>query len=250
MRTKDYIKCLYIIPYIFLGNFMDIISTYKFTGDIYQRFLQDLFQGSYHLEKVNIFVSITGIGYIVIHNILFGSIIYKDTYDSAEYIFTRYDGRLKWYVKKVFRIIETSILCNLLYVGLRFLIIIKNAASPITKIDINIFISVFIIMTLFTIFSTLLVNVMALFFGSNIALIGLYVMEGFSTIIALLHSADDISTTFLWLNPMSNILISWNYSNVQSFIPSIYFIITIAIIAFVGYKKVVNMDILLKKNDD
>ncbi len=250
MVKKDYLKCLYVIPYILLYNFVDIISNYKSMFPVYQRFLQELFQGSYNLEKVDIFVSIVGIGYIVIYNILFGTVIYKDTAVASEYLFTRFSGRLKWYTLRLLRIIGTSIFCNFLYVGLKFLIVVKSTSPSITSIDITVLASVFIIMTLFTVFSTLLANVAAFFVGSNAALIVLYLLEGISTSIAFIQSASKMPAIFVCLNPMSNVLISWNYNSIKAFWPAFYFVMLILAVAAVGYWKIMHIDILPKKNDD
>lgn len=248
---KNYGYCVMIIAiYTILSDFYEILNKSKSELPIYQSFLQSIFQGSYNLDKVNIPVSIVGIGYIIIFNIIFGSYLYSELHCVPEYIFTRYNYRWEWYLKKILYLLGLTMFYNFLYVFFKVLIISKNSKTALTKIDLTIIASVFLIMSLFTLVTTLFVNIVSIFIGSNSALVILYVIEGFSTTISYVQSKQGFITIIDFINPMSNVLIPWNYDYIKSYYPIIYFGTLNLILVFIGILKIKRMDLGLVNKDD
>ncbi len=243
---KKYIAIFLLLPLILLYRFDLVLYAEPMENAVGEVFLMHFFGGSYRLDQLDLSVSVLGLFGLVFINILFTDYLTQDVFINTEYIFTRFQNRWCWYYRKIIGVILYSSLGILLYMSLYVVNAVWTSEYPLTKKDLGIMISVFVILTLFTYFSVILINLLALRFGNTIGFIITYSFLIISTIITmhLQEDPDKVMTQVLHrLNPMSNILVSWNFSNAYVLWGIGYYFVACIIFSWLLWRKFRRMEI-------
>lgn len=243
---KKYFTIFLLLPLIFLYRFDLILYAEPMADPVGEVFLMHFFGGSYKLDQLDLSVSVLGLLGLVFLNLLFTDYLIQDVFVNAEYIFTRFQNRFCWYYRKIIGVILYSSLGILLYMSLYVANAVWTSEYAVTKKDLGVLISVFVILTLFTYFSVVLINLLALRFGNTIGFIITYSVLIVSTIFTmhLQEDPDKIMTQLLHrLNPMSNILISWNFSDAHVLWGIGYYFIVSVVISWLLWLKIRSMEI-------
>lgn len=217
-------------PFLFFGN-------YQLDESVGSLFLSNLFGGSYSREKVLIVLSITSLFGVLFLNILFGDYICRDFLVNGEYIFSRQQDKGRWFLQKAGTLCGYCLFGTVLVVGMYAVGSVLKSSRSIDSEDAAVMAATLLMVWEFSYVSTLLINLLALFFGTSIAfviaysgIIGSEILAsclqgmGESTLVRILHG----------LNPMSNMTISWNYSDGYIAWSVMYFLILIVVMLVVG----------------
>ena len=177
-------------------------------------FLMHLFGGSYDMEKIKLSVSVLNFIGLVYLDLLFSDYIVENTYVNGEYIFSRYSNRFQWYIRKIAGTFLYSNLGVFLYIFPYIINAITTSECKITQKDVQLMLCTYIMLVLFTYFSIIVINLLVLKYGNTISFLIFYSCLILSTIGILLMQENGTGIElFHRLNPMSNILVSWNFNN-------------------------------------
>ena len=238
---KKYKAVFLIIPLILLYRY-DLVFFAESTGkSVSEVFLMHLFGGSYHMEKMDLAVSVLGLVGIVFVTLLFADYIVRDLTENAEYIFCRYINRRGWYLKKLR---DLFLYCNLgIFLCCSFYVInaVYESNKPITTRDIFLILCTYIMLLLFTYCSVLCINLLSLFSDTTIAFVVFYsilIISSMMTIFIQGLSNEKIIGVLHKVNPMSNIFVSWNFNNFHVLWGMGYYVILSLLVIFVLWKKV------------
>lgn len=234
---KQYKYIFLLIPLVFLYRPFLFFGNYQLNESVGSLFLSNMFGGSYSREKIEIVLSVTSFFGVIIMNILFGDYICKDFFTNSEYIFTREHNKGKWFVKKALGLGSYCMLGTAIYVGLYAIGSIMKSSRPVAISDITVIAFTAIMVFEFTYMTALLINVLALKFGTSIAFVITYSICIVSEIITFCLQGMGESAfikVLHYVNPMSNMTISWNYSDWFVYWSIIYFLILNIIVLFIG----------------
>jgi hypothetical protein len=247
MRIRiNILKLAAVIPITIIHHGSFLWNRNISNQSVVEEFVQNLFSGSLEREADNLFLVIIGLFEITIFNFLFATFIYKDIHISGIYIFTRQKNRLHWFGNKAFELLFYALTFVTLYLVTILLLSTWTTKQSINFIAMEILFTSIILLTLFTFFSTLLINILALHFGSSIAFIGVYMCLTILTGAAIVN--DNITflnkhPIFLKLNPMANILINWGITGSDTIFSIVYYVILTTLLMMTGMVYISHIDI-------
>ena len=150
---------------------------------------------------------------IYLFEVYAGIDLYRHFCTASVYVFSRFSNRVKWYLKQSVQLLLKTI-------GFQGLLLLT--VFLVSKIRMPIYVDVggillliyhLVIQTLWTYFSTLLINILALFLGSNISFMTVMGIQGIGIVGLGLHR---YSQEILKYNPLSYLILGWHYSLVES----------------------------------
>lgn len=213
---KKYKYIFLILPLIFLYRYDLFLFPEKATESVGEIFLTHMFGGSYHLEKANLHLSVVGLVGIIYMSLLFSDYITADLLECADYIFVRYDRRRKWIVRKLYGLSLYCALGIFLYVLLYIQNALTESCRHITKKDIQVILCTYVMLLVFSYCMIILINGLALRLGTTIGFIisySLLILSSMLTIAIQNLGNIRIANVLHKINPMSNILVSWNFTD-------------------------------------
>lgn len=217
MLFKKKYKYLFgVIPIILLFRYDLILYAEKNEDAVGEIFLAHLFGGSYNMEEIKVSLSVLGLLGIVYFSLLFVDYIVQDFFVNAEYIFSRCSNRKKWYCKKLMGTAGYSMIGIFLYLLFYIFAGIRESEQRIDMQDVMLIFCTFIMLMLFLYFSIVCINICVLYHGTTIGFILFYSGLIVSTIFTLIlqkQPNQKLALILHRLNPMSNIFVSWNFSN-------------------------------------
>lgn len=250
---KKYKFVFFMIPLILLYRFDLILYAEPMEDRVGELFLMHFFGGSYNMDQIDLEVSVLGLTGIVFMDLLFADYIVQDVLNNAEYIFTRYSSRARWYRKKIIGLICYSCIGMILYMALYVGNAILTSECNITQKDVQIIGCTFIMLTLFTCFSILLINLLGLHYGNTIGFLITYSILIFSAIITR-HLQENPENKIIQmvhrLNPMSNVLVSWNFSSACVLWGLGYFLFASIVILWILWKKLKWLEIGIRRRTE
>jgi hypothetical protein len=217
-------------PFLFFGS-------YHLEESVGTIFLSNIFGGSYSREKIEIVLSATSLFGVVIINILFGDYIARDYLVNSEYIFTRENNKGKWFINKAIGLGLYSLLGMGVYVGTYVIGAITKSRNGVTVEDITVMLLTFLMMWELVFVTTLLINIISLKVGVSISFIIVYSILIVSEMITFCMQSlpqNALVRFFHYVNPMSNITVSWNYSMGNVYWSVCYFAMTIIVTLLIG----------------
>uniref|UniRef100_UPI0040567C2E hypothetical protein n=1 Tax=Agathobacter sp. TaxID=2021311 RepID=UPI0040567C2E len=243
---KKYKNIFLLVPLVLLYRYDLLFFPQKTNEHVGEVFLMHLFGGSYDMEKADLTVSVVGLVGIIFLSLLFADYIICDLRESAEYIFTRYMGRKKWYLRKLG---ELFAYCNVgifLYILFYVLNAVFESEKQIAKEDILVIVCTYIMLLLFTYCITLSINLLSLFFDTTIGFIICYtiiIISSMGMIGIQGMESEQIAEILHKANPMSNLLVSWNFSNTHILWGITYYTLLTAIVSLLLWRKIKNYEI-------
>lgn len=243
---RKYKHIFWLLPLVLLYRYDLLFFPEKMDEQVGEVFLMHLFGGSYDMEKANLTLSVVGLFGIVFLSLLFADYIICDLKENAEYIFSRYIERKTWYLKKLGGLFAYCNLGIILYLVFYVINAIFEAEQKITKEDILVIFCTYIMLLLFTYCIIISINLTALFFDTTIGFIICYSIMIISSIqmISIQGMEHSKITEFLHrLNPMSNILVSWNFGDAYVRFGIMYYVFFAIGISLLLWRKVKNYEI-------
>lgn len=119
--------------------------------------------------------------------------------------------------------------------------------------DVKVLVSTYVMINLFTIFSVLLLNVVSLYHGNTISFIGVYSILIISSIVTLElqgNAVSGVSKILHRLNPMSNVLVSWNFSSSYVIGGIVYYLIASGVVALIMWNRIMKKEIGINVKTD
>lgn len=221
--------------YLFL-HYDEIIQ--QRVGEI---FLSHIFGGSYNMEEIDMAVSVVGLIGIIYITMLLADYVVGDLFETADYLFVRYKSRAYWYRKKIIGVIFYCSLGIFLYLIFYVLYAVHISTQKLETTDIFLILSTYLILDLFTICSVLAVNLLCIDFQITQGYILFYGMVLLSTgLTYIMNGAPDsmAERIALKINPMSNILVSWNFGNAEVLWSLGYYLTMTAFLTFCLWHRV------------
>ena len=217
-------------PFLFFGNqYMD-----ETVGSI---FLSNMFGGSYGTDKIKITLSVLSLFSSIIINILLSEYISGDLLKNGEYVLSRVENRKKWYLKKSLGLLGYCFLGVLLTIIIYASGAISKSNKSISRADIELILQAMIILLLFALVSSNLINIFALKLGVSIGFLCVYSVIVISEILTyMLQGNDDFVMLKILqrINIMSNVTIGWNFTNEYVWWAIAYFVILNIVVMFIG----------------
>lgn len=241
-----------IIPIVFLWRYDLFIEMKTQTNaPVATVILSHLFGGSYAREKMDYTVSVLNLIAIIYLTLLFSQYFVKDIQESCEYLFTRYKNRMTWYLKKLMGLF----VWGLIGIGIILFMYTVNAmvesSASITFGDVKMFICVYVMLVFFFLMSVLAINYIALYKGIVVGIVGYYCVVFFSSALTLVAQKNGINQAwFHILNPMSNIYIGWNFTNIHVIEGILYFIVLCSVLTGCIWMKIRKMDLGIHQNKE
>lgn len=241
-----------IIPLVFLYRPFLFLGSYQLDEWVSGIFLSNMFGGSYAREKVEIVLAVTSLFGILIMNILLGDYISKDFFENGEYIFSREHNKGKWFIQRAIDLSKYCVLGTVLYVGLYAIGSVMKSSKEVEIRDVILIGITAVMIFEFSYLSTLLINVLALRVGTSIAFVITYSVFIVSDIITFFLQGGEQNMAIMvlhYINPMSNMTISWNYSQGYVYWSVIYFGIMIMSVLYAGKQIALKYEIGIKHNE-
>lgn len=190
--------------------------------------------------------------YILVFNMLFGTYIYKNFLVSSVYLFSRLKNRKTWLYRKVFELFLLAGCYTLLFLGTLLFLCIYQSSYGVEGTTINMLVLLWGVITLFLTFVTLIINLLAIRLGSNVAFIIVYIFLILLVTLALfMRSIPSVieNPYLLLLNPVAAIILNMIDQGNMQFIGIIYFCMLNVIVIVFGAQYINRMDIALTDNE-
>lgn len=249
---QNLIKSFSVIVIVFLKNLITIFTNFKTDFDVTTIFIQEIFGGSYHREDTKYYLLMSSVFSVIIFQFLFGRYIYDDYQISSVYIFTRRPNRTYWFLNKCLLLFVFTVIYTVTYTSSVLILAIRQSTVAVNSYDIKLYVIVTLSFILFTYVSTLLINVLAIRFGSSFGFVIVFIGFILLTQLAIHHNSIIILRNFpflLKLNPVSYLVIVWDLTNYINLL--IYYIILIILIITISDYYIKHMDIgLIDRESD
>ncbi len=254
MFKKKYVSIFFLLPIICVYRFDLFLYAEPMDERIGEVFLMHFFGGSYKMDELDMTVSVLGLIGIVFLDLLFSDYIAQDIRVNSEYIFSRYSNRLVWYVKKLKGVMAYSVLGIILYMLPYACNAQMTATQRIGSQDIQILLCTFLMLSLFLYCSILVINLFSIRFGNSIGFLITYTILIVSTILTMnlqkIHSGQPIVMLIHRLNPMSNILVSWNFNDIYVKWGIGYYLGLGVLLSLIGWIKLRKIEIGIRMRTD
>ena len=248
----DIIKCFTILPILLIRRAGLLAIGRKMEMPIAELFLQEIFSGNPSRMHTNIVMMLFGMFEIVVFNLLFGNYLYRDLHENADYIFVRYPNRIKWFCLRAKRLVLYTTLYVFLFLGITFVLCVNFSSGAIDETAIWVLFITYIMLCLFTYWTTLIINLLSMYLGSTMAFISLYVVMVVLAALAIGHEKIPVINQcplLLKMNPIANVVIQWESGSKESLFHAVYFICWIIITLCVGSIFVKQIDIGLNNKE-
>lgn len=241
-----------IVPIVFLWRYDLFIGVKTQTSaPVSTVFLSHLFGGSYAKEKMDYTVSVLSLIAIIYITLVFSQHFVKDIEENCGYLFTRYKNRRTWYIRKLVSLFAWGVIG----VGIVLAMYAGNAviesSATITLEDCKMFFCVYSMLVFFFNVSVLAINYIALYKGSVVGIVSYYSSVFFSSALTLLAQKSGMNQAwFHILNPMSNIYISWNFTNIHVLWGILYFVLICILLLGSIWIKIRKMDLGINQDKE
>lgn len=235
-----------MLPLVLFFRYDLLLHFERTSARVGEVFLMHLFGGSYNMEKADLTISVLGLIGIIFLTLLFADYIVGDLSENAEYIFGRYTDRGIWYRKKLNGLFGYCNLGVFLYLLFYIMIAILKSKKNFEKEDISLILCTYVMLVLFTFCSVVCINLLALFGSTTIGFLIFYsilVVSSMATIFIQGIENEKIAGVLHRINPMSNILVSWNFSDSYVLWGVAYYVILTVVISFFLWRKVKKYEI-------
>lgn len=251
-NKKNLLKILIFIPIVLFRKIDVIFSRMRFDIPVAEFFVQNMFSGNPSRQNTNLTLVMFGLFEIILFCLLFGEYIYKDLFGSGVYIIVRQKSRLKWFLRRCAELFIISILFSIVFVGINFIIGLWFSRYSIDYMAIKVLVLTLILVSLFSFWQVLMINLVAIGFGSTISFSINYIILTVLSLLAVSYEKIPIIRNFpllLKLNPVSNVTINWFAEWGETLMPVLYFIALLALSIFIGNRVIKSIDISLKNNE-
>ncbi len=248
-KTNIFKICL-IIPVVFLLRLSYITMPEKTEQPFFDSFINGMFGCSKTIEDTRFNQMLTGLAFILLFFILFGTYIYNDLRISSIYAFTRVNNKSYWILKKILSLFVFALSYSIICVTINVLITYcKCENANIGSGEIVSLIKVILLTTMLLWTLSILSNLLASFIGgyiSTFVVIGIYTI---STYISANCINMNIGSSFFVrrINPTANLMFFWELCRFRESV--IYWIICAAIIIILYYLYVKYADIGLNDKE-
>lgn len=252
IKYTDVIKTLSIIPIIFFRKSNLLLPGIGTDLPIAELFLQNIFSGNPSRIDTNIVIVMFGLMEVIVFNILFGAYIYHDLYENSVYIFTRQTSRKKWFLQRSMELFFYSAVYTALFIGTTFFLCMFYSDHRIDLMAIHILVITYILILLFVFWTTLIINILAVYMGAAGSFIINYIGLLIFSVLAINHETIPIINRcpiLLTLNPVTNVTIYWNDGIGGGLYPAIYFLVLIILSCLTGIIIITRIDISIENKE-
>lgn len=247
VKRRDSLKIMIIIFITLYRQYSLLLPRAGRTLPVAEFFLQRILSGNPSRSETKVAVVLFGMLEIVVFNLLYGSLIYRDLYENSAYIFVRQRSRRRWFVARSLELLAYGAVYALLYIGITFALCAGYSDQRVDAVAIKIVILTYILITLFTFWTTLLINLAAILVGTATSFVINYVLLSFLSLFAVEFETIPIVNRFpllLRLNPVANVTIYWNYEIGSTLQPIVYFVILCILTCVGGSMIIAHKDIV------
>ncbi|MBO5335558.1 MAG: hypothetical protein J6A94_00300 [Lachnospiraceae bacterium] len=253
IKHRDWRKILVILPVLFFRK-CDLLMSGGIPNEmpVAEYFLQNIFSGNPSRQDTNVIIVLFGLFEVIVFNLLFGTHIYHDLYENSVYIFVRVKSRTTWFVERARELFWYSGIYNALFLGITFCLCVFHTEKKIDGIAVRLLVITYILIQLFAFFTTLLINITAIYMGAFKAFMVNYIVLAMFSLWAVEFESVPILNQFpilLKLNPVANITLQWNDGIGEGLLPVLYFVVLIGIALWLGNRMICGMDISINSRE-
>lgn len=248
IHFNKWLKSLIIVPISLLMSFDSLIAGRFSELDAGELLILKIFERA-AVDDMQVFVFIIDkLVYLILFHLMYGNLISEEFRYNSIYVFYRLSNRKKWFYKKALSLFAISVCYTFFFLGTNLLICMRASKNKLHISDIQIFLILFLIITLTLMFTTLIINLLSLKLGSNISFMITYIAIVFFIFLTLYGqglTASKEYSLFTLLNPMSgiNVGVMENVSTQIIFI--CYYLLLNVIVTLIGARFIDNFDIAL-----
>lgn len=244
---EKFIRIISIVPVTFFFSLYSLISD-KHDIAIASMLTGKIF-GSVTDDTSKAFVlMLSNILYLVLFNIFFGNLISEDFRFSSVYLFSRLRNRKVWFYKRAFELLMISSVYALLFLVSNLMICTFCSTSKIELNEVKIFLVLFGLITMILAITTIIINLLAIKFGSTTAFIAVYISVIMLIFLSLKHESIPFLGKYYFVrlfNPLSGIVLNLFDNPIAQSIVAFYYFILMVLTFILGGRFVDNVDIAL-----
>lgn len=252
LRKTDIYKVLTILVIVFFRRSNLLLPGINMETPVAELFLQNIFFGNPSREDTDVALAMFGMLEVIIFNLLFGAHIYRDLYENSIYIFVRVRSRSKWFFRKVVELFLYSGMYHLLFLGSTFWLCANYSEKPVDAVAVRMLIITFVMLQLFTFWSTLCINLVAVCVGTIKSFMLNYIALTVFSAWAIKFEAIPLLNRFpilLQLNPVANVIVNWSSGLGTGLVPAVYFLVIIFLTYKLGVRLISGLDISITNKE-
>lgn len=241
IQKRDVLCLLWLIPALFLNYLQDILLL--FSGRTNNEDLSFLiyfydftFGGSSVKEDSEFTQTMFGLVIPIVFNVIYGTFFYRDMHISSTYMYVRCRKKLVWYIRKCIQLILLTAVYIFISVFSAAIMSSICSGEKFSESILAVLITSYMSLLSFTIITTLIINILALYTGTAIAFIINYVF-----LILLYYvsvridyiNIGNIKVNVSYFNILDNTIVPWHGEiDYTSIIINAIYVIVIAIFGY------------------
>lgn len=211
MRKAAAWKIFYIIPILLVYHLLTFSSPNSLDIPVGELLLESLF-GRLDVGGMRSFALILEkLYYILFFNLLYGTYIYRYFNVGSEYLFTRLPSRKAWFYRKALQLLGITACYSFVYLVMLLLLSLYRSSYGLDIHTVKLLIFLWPVLTLFICLLTLVINLLAIRYGSNLAFLAVYVVLLLLVTLSLSVYDHPLVVRYpylLLLNPVSAIIVN------------------------------------------
>ena len=252
IRKGTLLKIISIIPVTCLIKYTLFFGDAPDESIFSRRIIHEIFSTTRLGDMKTFVMTMDGMFFLFLFNLLFGTYIYKEFGTSSVYLFTRLKNRSKWLTHKSITLTAISAVYVGLYLCTLSCIVSIHKDFAINLVDIQRILLVWFMLTMYTSIMTILINYLSIRFGSAIGFVLVFAFQMllFSVIIQYEDIPDIILKPLaLYGNPASMVALGMDDFSLQQGALAIVDFLWLLTLILIGAKWINKFDIALSDQE-
>lgn len=256
IQKRDFLGLIWLIPALLLNYLQDImllvtgrLSDEQLSFLIY--FYDFAFGGCSEKENSELTQTMFGLVVPIVFNVIYGTFFYRDMHISSTYMYVRCRSKLAWYIRKCLQLIMLAAIYILISVSSAAVLSGICSGEKITESILSVLITSYASLLTFTVITTLIINILALYTGTAVAFIINYIfliLMYFVSVRIDYVNIRGMKINMSYFNIMDNTIVPWRGE--PDFTSGIINIVYLAVIVITGYLCCRSADLCLRDKEN
>lgn len=252
IRGSTIIKLLSVIPVTCLIKHTLFFGEESSEHVVSRRIIHEIFSMTRLGDMKTFVMTMDGMFFLFLFNLLFGTYIYKEFGTSSVYLFSRLKSRSKWLIRKSIVLTVMSGIYVLLYLFTIFCIASIHAKFTCNLLDFLKVLLVWFVLMLYASITTISINYVSIRFGSAIGFVVVFAAQMllFSAVIQYENIPNVMWKPFLlYGNPASMIAVGMNDLSLQQGLLAMIDLFWLLLLILIGAKWINHYDVALSDRE-
>jgi hypothetical protein len=203
--AREYLKILIAVPLVLIFNMDVLLIPMERDLDVSAMLHYKIFASTTQNDVTTFVLTIGNLYFLFLFNLLFGTYLFKDINENGVYIFSRLRNRHKWWRAKAASLLAFALFYTIIVIALLTLISGRESTAGIDGAAVLVAIRLVYLFTALSALSTLLINVIALKWGSVIAFLFVYFIEALLILSETMLGDHLELRVWHWVNPFGGV---------------------------------------------